>query len=101
VQGTTSSKPPKVSRNFLNAFVRDSRCPGIKLLDRAARGLRIEFTSRGGPASACLRVVPRSAVVLVWGRSDPGSCRRPVGDGLPVGGIDGCAESRGSFCPQG
>src|SRR5579863_3322493 len=80
IQGTTSSKPLKMSRNFLNAFTRDSRFPGIKLPDRPARRLGIELTSRGMPASACLHVVPHPDVVLAWGRSVPGTCVRPVGD---------------------
>lgn len=46
-----------MSRNFLNAFIGDSRFPGIKLPDRSARRFGIEVTSRGGPASACLHVV--------------------------------------------
>ena len=69
-----------MSRNFLNVFNGDSRFPGIKLLDRPARRLGIELTPRGRPASAYLDVVPHPDVVLVWGRSAPGSYGRPVGD---------------------
>jgi len=65
IQGTTTSKPLKMSRDFLNAFNGDSRFPGIKLLDRPARRLGIEITPRGRPASACLHVVPHPDVVLL------------------------------------
>lgn len=105
-----------MGRNFLNAFIGNSRFPGIKLLDRSARRFGIELTSRGWSASARMHVVCGGFCGRVsrafgldsaqrWGdRSAFGLLHLGIArvDGvLPVSGADGGEVSRGSFCPQG
>jgi hypothetical protein len=95
----TPSKPPKMSCNFLNAFIGNSRFSGIELLDRSARRLGIEVTPRGrstGTRRSVCRGSFSSHGLEAVGVADS------VADGvLPVRGIDGSAVGRAAFYTHG